>query len=119
MTFYNSSGKPIAYLADDGEHIFLFNGKPVAYLYDEAVYGFNGHHLGWCENGWVRDLSGRCVFFTEEATGGGPVKPVKHVKPVKGVKHVKPVKSARQARRAKAVKSLSWSTLSNEHFFEQ
>ena len=119
MTFYNSNGKPIAYLADDEVHIFLFNGKPVAYLYDEAVYGFNGHHLGWFEDGWIRDLRGKCAFFTEEANGSGPVKPVKGVKPVKSVKKVKPVKSVKQTKRTKAVNSLSWSELSNEQFFEQ
>ena len=70
MTFYNSHGKPIAYLADE-QHIFLFNGRPVAYLYDNKVYGFNGHHFGWFEDGWIRDKRGRCVFFTEDASGSG------------------------------------------------
>lgn len=39
MTFYDSHGKAIAYLHDDGIHIYLFNGRPVAYLYGDAVYG--------------------------------------------------------------------------------
>ena len=80
MTFYDSHGKATAYLHDDGIHIYLFNGRPVAYLYDDAVYGFNGHQFGWFEDGWIRDLNGCCVFFTENATGSGPVKPVKCVK---------------------------------------
>ena len=88
-------------------------------LYDDAIYGYNGHQLGWFEEGWIRDLGGRCVFFTENTNGYGPVKPVKHVKPVKSVRYVKPVKSARCAKYAKAVKSLSWSSLSGRAFFIQ
>lgn len=119
MTFYDSHGKPIAYLYDDGEHIYLFNGKPVAYLYGDAVYGYNGHHLGWFENGWIRDIHGQCVFFTENATGSGPVKPVKQVKPAKGARYAKPAKCAKYAKYAKAAKSLSWSEHSGVRFFEQ
>ena len=38
MTFYDSHGKAIAYLHDDGIHIYLFNGRPVAYLYGDYSY---------------------------------------------------------------------------------
>lgn len=110
MTFYDSHGNPSAYLYDDGEHIYLFNGKPVAYLHENTVYGYNGHQYGWFENGWIIDLNGYCVFFTESASGSGPVKPAKHVKPVKSVRH---------AKYAKAAKSLLWSKLSGEQFFNQ
>lgn len=118
VTFYDRHGYPIAYM-EDGEHIFLFDGSPVAYVYDNAVYTFRGEHIGWFENGWVRDLSGRCAFFTEEATGSGPAKPVKRVKPVKSVKRVKPVKSVKQVRRVRSVNSLSWSESSGAVFFSK
>lgn len=118
MTFYDFRGEAVAYLYDD-IHIYLFSGEPVAYLHDDAIYGYNGHQLGWFEEGWIRDLGGRCVFFTENTNGSGPVKPVKHVKPVKSVRYVKPVKSARCAKYAKAVKSLSWSSMSGRAFFIQ
>ena len=118
MTFYDSHGEPIAF-SDNGVDIYTFRGKPVAYLNDNKVYGFNGHHFGWFENGWIRDKSGRCVFFTENATGSGPAKPAKSVKPVKSVKSVKPVKSIKQVASAKAANSLSWSQLSGVQFFEQ
>jgi len=86
---------------------------------NDAVFGFNGKHLGWIEDGWVRDLNGGCVFFTENAHGSGPVKPVKQVKPVKGVKHIKPVKNVRQVKRIKSIKIISWSGLSGVQFFMQ
>lgn len=115
IEFYDKSGAPTAY-SEDGEHIFLFSGVPVAFMDGDAVFSFAGRQLGWFEDGWIRDKSGHCVFFTHDATGG-PVKPVKHVKPVKGVKHVKPVKGVKQVKSVKAVKSLSWSPLSGPQFF--
>ena len=116
MTFYNSKGKAIAYLYDD-EYIFLFSGEPVAYLYDKVVYHFDGRHLGWFENEWVRDLDGKCVFFTENTTGGGPAKPARHARPAKSAKFAKPAKYARQARYARSSNSFTWSEFSSEKFF--
>ena len=118
MVFYDNHGRPTAY-TEDNVHIYLFTGEPVAYFDRDAVYSFNGHQFGWFENGWIRDLNGYCVFFTENATGSGPVKPVKHVCPVKHVKRVKPVKHVKRVRRVKAVKKLSWSQLSGVVFFAQ
>jgi len=118
MTFYNKTGKPIAY-CEDNETIYLFSGKPVAYFYDDAVYGFNGKQYGWFSDGWIRDLQGCCMFFNEDAQGSGPVKPVKNVKPVKSVKNVKPVKSVKSVKRVKPVSVMGWSDLSGEQFFTQ
>lgn len=116
LDLYSHSGEPIAY-TEDGQHIYLFSGAPVAYLDGDAVYSFSGNHIGWFEDGWIRDLKGGCVLFTDGAQGG-PVRPVKHVKPVKGVKHVKPVKGVKQVKSVKAIKSLSWSPLSGKQFFD-
>ncbi len=52
LTIYDKSGRPHAYIADDGT-IYLWNGEPVAYLEEEHVYGFNGTHLGRFENGII------------------------------------------------------------------
>ena len=118
MVFYDRNGKPTAYTEDD-THIFLFTGEPVAYFDKDAVYGFNGRQFGWYDDGWIRDLYGCCVFFSENATGSGPVKPVKCICPVKCVKWIKPVKSVKNVRHVKPTKCLSWSSLSGIPFFEQ
>lgn len=117
MTFYNCIGKPIAYTEDDGS-IYLFSGEPVAYFSGTVIYGFNGKQLGWFENGWIRDLNGYCVFYSENASGSGPVKPVKNVCPVKSVKHIKPVKCVKQVKRVRAVNVIGWSSLSEVQFFQ-
>lgn len=116
MVFYDRYGHPVAYTEDE-THIYLFTGKPVAYIAQDAVYSFGGNHLGWCNDGWIRDLNGECVFFSEHASGSGPVKPVKSICPVKSVKQVKTVKGVREIKHMRAINSLSWSPLSGEQFF--
>ena len=118
MILYDRNGVPTAY-SEDGEHIYLFNGQPVAYFYNDTVYGFKGRQFGWFENGWIRDLQGKCVFFSENASASGPVKPVKRVAPVKSVGRVRPVKGVRQVPKVRCVNSLSWSQLSGKQFFDQ
>lgn len=118
MVFYDNHGRPTAY-TEDGTHIYLFTGEPVAYFDRDTVYGYNGRHFGWFENGWIRDLNGYCVFFSENVTGSGPVKPVRCVCPVKSVKQVRPVKCVKEVRRIHAVNCLSWSQLSGKQFFAQ
>jgi hypothetical protein len=97
MTLYDRSGSPTAY-SEDGKHFFLFTGQPVAYFYENTVYGFNGHQFGWFENGWIRDLNGKCVLFSENSCSSDPAKPAKY---------------------AKAASAASWSASSGIQFFNQ
>jgi hypothetical protein len=117
-TFYDKNGRPTAY-SEDEIHIYLFNGEAVGYLDGDSVFSYSGTHLGSYEDNWIRDHSGNCVFFTDETSGGGPVRPARGVKPLKSVKSAKPVKGVKQVKSAKAGKSLSWSKLSGEPFFRQ
>ena len=116
FTFYDNNGKPIAY-TEDNIHIYLFSGKAVAYIDGDSIYNYNGNHLGFFENGWARDHDGACVFFTENASGVGPIKPIKRVKPIKGIKSIKPIKKIKQIRPLKPIKGLVWSQLSGINFF--
>lgn len=118
ITFYDRNGIPIAY-TDDDCHIFYFSGEAVGYIHNDSIYGYHGKHLGFYETGWVRDHSGACVFFTETASGLGPVKPVKGIKPIKSVKSIKQIKSVKQIRPVRPVRQLFWSNLSGRQFFNQ
>jgi hypothetical protein len=114
--FYDSKGEPIAY-TEDRVHIYLFSGEPVAYLSGDSVYSFSGIHLGWFEDGWIRDNNGDCVFFTDQAKGG-PMKPPKALKSLKSLQPPKPLKSPKKPKPQQPRKSRSWSELSGEHFFD-
>ena len=118
MTFYDAQGNAVAYADDDGA-IYLFDGRPVAYLHESLVYSFSEKQLGRFEKGWVRDGNGRCVFFTEDASSSGPIKPVKHIEPMRAMKQIKPLESMRQIPRLKPLDSLSWSDISGVEFFQQ
>ncbi len=98
-TLFDVQGNPVAYIDyDNGNTIYMWNGNPVAYLEpDRTLYGFNGQHLGWYENGEVRNLRGEIAGFNIEAstvyTKYEPYKSYKRYLPYKRYKrypHYKP-----------------------------
>ena len=117
ITLYDNSGIPVAYIADDIE-IFLFTGEPVAYINAKSIYTYSGIHLGWFDDGWVRDHSGACVLFASDATGSGPTKPITRARPMQWEKRVKPSKAAREIEQVPSIRKLTWSALSAMEFFE-
>tara|TARA_Y100001935_G_scaffold250821_1_gene251601 strand:- start:582 stop:1010 length:429 start_codon:yes stop_codon:yes gene_type:complete len=103
ISLFNSDGDAVAYIDTDDEDntIYLWNGTPVAYLSPESnyynIYGFNGNHLGWFEDGIVRDDDGDAVGFQKGAVSGvytnyEPYKSYKKYKPYKSFKSFAPFK---------------------------
>jgi hypothetical protein len=101
ISLYNSKGKPIAYIdSEDGLTIYMWSGKPVAYLSKNGdgfhIYGFNGSHLGWYEEGIIYDHEGDAVGFIKGAvsmsTEYEPYKSYKEYKPYKAYKKYAPHK---------------------------
>lgn len=88
ITLFNKNGKPVSYIADDGETIYLWDGRPVAYLLEDKIYGWHGRQLGWFYNGTVFDIYGLRAGYIKSkspiATEIEPLKPTKHLKPTKG-----------------------------------
>ena len=120
ITFYNQQGRAIAWVGDNQDYmsVFLYDGSPVAWISNESVYAYSGRHLGFIQDGWVRDHNGHAVFFTDDASGG-PAKPARQARPARGSRGARPARGARQARPAKAARITSWSPLSDESFFRQ
>jgi len=115
LTFYNQSGTPVIYTEDD-EHLYDFDGNPIAYFSGKSVYNYSGRHLGWVENGWIKDSRGNCFLFSENATGG-PLQPLKKLKPLKGLKKLKPLKGLKQLKPLKPLSTLNWSLHTVDDFF--
>ena len=64
----NHLGVGVAYVdRGDDSTIYLWGGIPTAYLDGTSIYGFNGRHLGWFEDGIVRGGGGKRVGYTEES----------------------------------------------------
>jgi hypothetical protein len=81
----------VAYIAEDGETIYMWDGRAAAYLSKDKVYGFNGKQLGWFANGTIFDIYGlRSGFILSKS----PI--VTQVEPIKSAKHIKNVKGVRQ-----------------------
>jgi len=96
VTLFNKNGKPVAYIAEDGETIYLWDGRPVAFLSEEKVYGWNGRQLGWFANGTIFDIYGlRSGFIRSKSpisTEMEPLKPQKHLKTTRGEKQSQTMK---------------------------
>ena len=113
FSFYDSRGSATAYLdLSAGLTFYLWSGEAVAYLDDDSLYGFNGKHLGWYQNGLVYDRSGGVVAapasaFSEPLSPAPPRSP-KGLRPLKGLKELKPLKP---------LFGRAWSTMPPEVFF--
>lgn len=115
LNFYNQAGRPIVY-TDDNVHLFSYSGRPVAYIHGNLIYTFSGRHIGFFIDGWIRDLNGYCVFFSENATGG-MLKPLRQLLPLKSLKQLMPLKSLRQFPSYMPFKRTAWSRYSDLDFF--
>ncbi|MDP2721159.1 MAG: hypothetical protein Q8O72_00260 [Bacteroidales bacterium] len=113
MTFYNQNGNAVAYIDDDNETIFLWDGTPVAYLDKENIYGFNGKHLGWFEDGIVWNHNGEKNGFTKKSL---PV--FSKFEPFKAFKKFKPFKSFKEFAPFKPFKSSALANLDCNSFLK-
>ncbi len=113
-TLFNKNGKPVAYIAGDGENIYTWDGRAVAYLMKDKVYGWNGKQLGWYDNGTIFDIYGlRSGFVLNKS----PL--VTQVEPVKSRKQTKNVKAIRQLPVVKPALCYGYSTKNLEHLLEE
>ena len=115
--FYNKKGSLIAY-TEDNCHVFSFIGEPLAYINADCVYTYEGKHLGFYQEGWIRDKEGLCVFFTKDAKGGPP-RVMKDIGPVKSPKSKIPIKKPRKQQLKKPDIRQVWSELPSIKFFKQ
>jgi hypothetical protein len=114
VTLYNKKGKPVAYIAEDGKTIYLWDGSPAAYLHEDQVYGWNGKQLGWFVNGTIFDIYGLRSGFIRSKS---PV--VMDIEPPKPMKQPRGSKRMRQHRLVKPVMCYGFSTKSLEELLQE
>ena len=95
ITLFDSEGQARAYIDANNKEmpIYLWSGEPVAYLKTSSnngysVYGFNGKHLGWFEDGQIIDHDGYVCGFIK-----GAINKYTAYEPFKGYKQYLPYKS--------------------------
>lgn len=112
-SLFNKNGKPVAYIAADGETIYLWDGRAVAYLIEDKVFGWNGRQLGWFANGTLFDIYGlRAGFIKSKSPIPTDIEFGKPGKQAKGSK------SSRQGTVAKPVMCYGYSNRSLEEILE-
>jgi hypothetical protein len=85
-SLFNQNGKAVAYLAPDGESIYLWDGRAAAYLVGPRVFGVNGRQLGWFKNGTFFDIYGlRAGFLKSRSPIPTDIEPVKPGKKAPGI----------------------------------
>lgn len=100
ISIFNGNGDAIAYIdTDDEMTIYLWKeGDAVAYLDEDLVYGFNGKHLAWFDDGIFYIDNGKAVGFIKGSvsmhTNFEPFKGFKKFKSFKGFKEFTPFKPA-------------------------
>ncbi len=87
VSLFNKDGKPVAYIAEDGETIYTWDGRAVAYISGDRLYGWNGRQLGWYSDGTIFDIYGYRAGFTKRKspvpTQLEPVKPSRQMPRIK------------------------------------
>ena len=104
ISLYDKEGEAVAYIDTNDATIYLWGGKPVAYLDGTNIYGFNGNHIGWLEEGIIFDHDGNVAGFIK-----GAVNEPTQFESLKGLKELKPLKSLKELAPLKPLKSRMWS----------
>jgi hypothetical protein len=106
---YDQTGRVYCWLDEPSSRIIGLDGSNKAFIADNSVYDWRGAHIGWWQNGHVRDRTGAVALFTAVATALGVVAPVKAVRPVQPVKQVSPVRPVKHVKPVKPVNQMGWS----------
>jgi len=107
---YNRYGYPELRLFSNGR-LVTFSGKSAGFLENQDAYNYAGRHLGWYENGVLRDHWGDVVGFGEHPTDYPlPILPIKAIKPIPGIVEIERIRPITQIPPIKPIKSFYWST---------
>lgn len=65
---HDQTGEAIAFIDDDNTVHIYRSGYVVAWLWGRHLFTFHGEHIGWFDDGWVRDHDGNAVAFASNAS---------------------------------------------------
>ena len=113
---WDKHGKPLAYVDDDRESIYLFDGTPVAWLFQSAIYSYGGRLLGWMEQGWVFGRDGKCLLFTAQAHSK-PSRPFRQEAGARSERGLRPSRAPRDTLVKRPERTQVWATGDPMRFF--
>jgi hypothetical protein len=77
---YDDSGSVAAWLHESGR-IYDLDGQNLAFVDGDSVYDWSGNHIGWWQDGHIRDSVGAVAYFTTEAKNLGVFTPFRGFSP--------------------------------------
>ena len=114
---YNRYGEPVLRLLDNGR-IVDFNGKNFGFIDGINLYNYGGQHVGWYENGIMRDHNSFVVGFGEYPTDiPRPFLPFKQFIPFKGFVEFEPFRPFKQFAPFRPFKRFEWSDIDPRNLF--
>ncbi len=110
ISLYDREGNAFAFIAvNDESCVYLWTGKPFGYLLrannELHIYSFQGKHLGWYDNGIVRDHDGNIAAFSKGTVTNVLLK----LEELKGLKQLKPIKLTTELAPLKPLNTLYFS----------
>lgn len=116
---YNRYGEPILRLLDNGRFVG-FDGKSIGFIDGINLYNYKGEHVGWFENGIMRDHNSACVGFGENSTDiPRPFLPFKQFKPFPSFVEHEPFRPFKQFAPFEPYKKSGWSEIEPRDLFFQ
>jgi hypothetical protein len=104
ITIFDHQGEAVAYVdTDEQATVFMWSGLPVAYISGTNIYGFNGKHLGWINQGIIYDHGGYGVGFFKNATTT-----LTQLESLKGLKQLKPLRALKELEPLQPLFSIYW-----------
>jgi len=114
---YNRYGEPVLRLLDNGRFVD-FNGKSFGFIDGLNLYNYSGQHVGWYENGIMRDHNSFAVGFGEYPTDiPRPFLPFKQFVPFKSFVEFEPFRPFKQFAPFKPFKRFEWSDIDPRNLF--
>lgn len=116
-TIYDRFGYPELRLLENGR-LVTFQGHSAGFLKGDGVYNYNGKHVGWYENGILRDHFGNVVGFDENPTDyPSPILPIQFIKPIPAIEEVEQIRPVTQIPPIKPIKTFQWSVFTPINLF--
>lgn len=116
MDFYDQTGRASHYIGQNGT-FYSWEGVPIGIVRDENLFDNRGRQIGRIYQGYLRDLSGNAVLFSDGASGG-PLPPIKKIPPIKSIPRIPPIPAIPSIPRIPAIPTFNWSSSSIEQLLE-
>lgn len=116
---YDKHGRSSYFLDLDKIHLYSWDGKPAAFVEKSAVFTFKGAHLGWYDEGWLRDPEGKCIGYAEPGKGGPNPPKMKPPESPPAEKQEPPEKPVIEKLPDRPPRKAAWSELTEAEFFKK